>query len=477
MTQVVGNVINLDISSGFNPSIFPSISNKTAINLFEFNGAMINTAGFERILETVGGNAEGRGIFYSDSVGKCIAVIGSTIYSFTDVSFTILGTLDTVSGKVYFAENGLLNDNLNDGALGQVAISDGTNIYVYSLDGSLAEARMDSDEALTFTPGTIQFQNGFFFINDLDSNRVYASQINNALVWPVLNFTTIGEKTISCLAFKNLLYVFGTDRTYLFYDNAREFFPYTQDVNRSWEFGCFSQSSVSAAVGLMAWLGNDRQGNPTVLASNGGTPRPISTIGIDSIIDRLDDQQDCDAFVYQEDGQFFYQINFNTDDFSLLFNFKNNQWAKITDINQENKNPILQTAYYKQENKLIGLTKDDGKLNEFGINFTNHDGEIVPRTIITQNYTNLERPYIINELDVQMEQGDNQETTKVCLSVSKDRGRTYPINQVKELGPVGERKNLLRFRRMGYARWWTIKLDFFSLDRIVVISAQLMVKE
>lgn len=474
MQDVAGKQMEIEINGGFNPGRFKSISEKSAINLFEFENAMLPTAGFSRILDSLGGSGEGRGIFYSDSVGKCIVVITNLVFAITDIHFNLLGTLQTLTGRVYFAENGLTNvPDSSIGLLGgEVAISDGTNIYIYSLDGTFSIAKDDSGDSLPFKPGTLAYQNAFFFSNDLSSDRVYASQINNASIWPVLNFTTISEQTVSLLAFKNKLYVFGTDKTSVFYDNEREFFPYSQDVNKAWEYGNFSQSSLASSLGVMAWLGNSRDSNPTIVASNGGTPIQISTPGIDSEIDLLDNQQDCDAFMYQEDGHNFYQINFNSDKFSLLYDFTNKKWSKLTDSNGEDSHPLLATAYYKAENQLLGILKNTGKIVQVSLKIFTHDGDIVPRTIITKNYTQNERNFSINEVDLQIEQGENETTSKICFSISKDRGRTYPINKVIELGPIGQRLNLLRFRRLGAARWWTFKWDFFSQDRFVVLSAQ-----
>lgn len=476
MTRFSGEPFPVEINAGFNPGRFPAINNEIAINLFEFENAMIPTSGFTRIMESLGGNAEGRGIFYSDSLDKNMAVIGNTLFSFTDAHFTILGQLETLNGKVFFAENGLTNlaDPSKNLIGGQIALSDNRNIYIYSLDNTFVKAVNEFSNPLDFTPGTIVYQNSLFFVNALDSDRIYVSQPNNAKIIPSDNFTTISEQTVSCLAFKNTLYVFGSDKTANFYpnpENAQFFFPYTKDVNKAWEYGCYSQSSLASSEGMMAWFGNSENSTPSIMASNGGIPFEISTAGIDALIAGLPNQQDCDGFMYQEDSHSFYQINFTTDELSLLYDFSTKKWTKLTDVNNNETHPLLQTAYYKNKNKIVGILKKSGEIVEVSVRIFTHNGAIVPRTIITKNYSQEERHFILTELDVQIEQGENQETSKICLSISKDRGRTYPIQQVITLGKIGDRKNLLRFRRLGSARWWTFKLDFLSSDRFVILSA------
>jgi len=475
MTAFGGQPFEIDLTAGYNPVRFPSINNQTCFNLFDFGGVMLPTAGYTQILSSLASKGgESRGIFYSDILKECVVVLGSVLYSITNTTHKVLGQLDSIQGKVYFAENGvttLPNSTTGDPG-GQIAVSDGQNIYIWGLDNSFIKAIDDQGNALEWTPGTLAFQSDFFFANDLNSKDIHISEINNARTWDADGISTISENTVTCAAFKSLLYVFGKDKTFLFYGNAQnEFFPYSQDTSRSWEYGCLSQGSLASSLGVMAWVGNSRYANPVILASTGGEPEAISTPGIDSIIDALSTPRDCEGFIYQEDGHTFYQLNFYTDEFSLLYDFTTKKWTRLTDFNINNVHPIRQTAYYEDKNELLGITRYGESVVNFGLNFFTNNGKIVPRTIITQNFDQKERNYIIQELDLAIEQGENQETSKICLSISKDNGRTFPIQRVFELGNIGHRKELLRWRKLGAARWWTFKYDFFSSDRFVILNS------
>lgn len=473
MTAVVGEPLDIALTNGTNPVRFPVINNETCINLYEFDGAMIPTPGFENILSQVSGK-ESRGIFYSDILNSCIIIIDDLVYRVTTETSILLGRLSTISGKVYFSENGLkTNPNeISDDPGGQIVISDGENVYIYTLDSNFVIAKDDQGSTIPFRPGTLAYQNGYFFINDLNSNKIYASKINDARIWPADNFDDVDGITRSCVAFKNLLYVFSKDRTNIFYSSPAEpAFPYAPDSSRAWEYGCLAPGSVASSQGIICWLGNTRYGNSTLLVSTGSTPVSFSTDGIDSLINGFKIQKDAEAFIYEEDGHIFYQINFILENKTLLYDFKSKKWSTLTDHTGKNKSPVRQTAYYEEENTLVGVLINRGQFIRFGTTIYSNDGEIVPRTIITQNYVMEERPKICNELDLQIEQGENRETSKICLSISKDRGRTFPINRVYELGKIGDRRNLLRWRKLGIARWWTFKFDFFSKDRFVIMKA------
>lgn len=472
MTTKGGQPFDISLTEGYNPIRFPAINNQTCFNLFDFEGNMIPTSGYYQILSTLYlKKGESRGIFFSDVLKKCIVVLLNVVYAVTDKDHSILGTMDSFSGKVYIEENGLSTLPTDNGPGGQIAISDGSNIYVYTLNGEFSKAKDEEGNLLTFLPGTLAFESSFFFCNDLNSNQIHISNINNARVWNSTGYSTISEKTISCLAFKNLLFVFGKDKSFLFYSNAQnEFFPYSQDTSRAWEYGCLAQGSLSSALGLMAWVGNTRYGNPTILFSTGGEPESISTPGIDSIINTFSNLSDAEGFIFQEDGHTFYQLTFYQDNFSLLYDFKSKKWTRLTDYTGENYNNIRQVAYYEGKNKLFAITKDSSSINIFGNSIYTQDGKIVPRMILTNNYTQDERPYGIQEIDLEIEQGENQNTSKISIGISKDRGRTFPINRMYTLGPIGERRRVLRWRKLGYARWWTLKFEFFSEDRFVILK-------
>ncbi len=482
MTTNVTKSVNIPINGGYNPIRYPSINNETMLNLFDYEQGIISTPGFKEIVSEIASASESRGIFYSVILQRYVVVIGNSFFACTDEHSTLLGNLDSLSGKVFIAENGLsTSPNSTTGDPGaQIAVSDGENVYVYTLDDKFEKAKNDAGDTIDFKPGTIVFQNGFFFVNDLNNDRIYASAINNALSFPSDQFDFISGRTVTCAAFKNLLYVFSKDGMQPFYGAASSagdiFFPYSPDINRAWEYGCLSANSFANSLGTMAWLGNSRYSNPVIMASNGSTPKAISTPGIDSLINNFVNPGDSDGFIYEVEGHTFYQINFNTDKFSLLYDFFSKKWARLSHFNENSLHPIRQTASYENKNILVGIRNDKGSVNEISLDIFTQDDRIMPRSIITKNYTRNERPITLSEVDLQMEQGENKKTTKVCFSVSKDRGRTYHLYHIRQLEPVGQRESILRFRKFGQARWWTFKMDFFSENRIVILKLDIFAK-
>ncbi len=475
MALPVGKEVPLDIWQGENSQRFPVISNAGTYNLFEFTlpnsdqRALMPTAGFKLLFEVAPGS-RWRGIFSSNLLGGVVAAIGNEVYLVTPEHLRLIFNIDTLQGKVFFEENAILTDPTDEDPGGQIAVSDGANIYIYQLDGTLTKATNDGGEELGFTPGMLAFQDSTFFCNDTNSNQIFQSDINDARNWPADKFGVIDNETRGCLGFKTMLFVFGSDITQIFHDTVGFPFTYTKDTTRSFEYGTINSESIGRGLDFFVWFGQTQYSQPTILMSTGGEPNIISTPGVDSILNSLSNPADNNAFVYEEQGHTFYQINFFADNLSLLYNFLTKKWYKVSN-GDYGVHPIQGVATFQGRNRLFALSSDKGNIYEFGLDFFTNDGEIVPRMVITPNMVHKERPKMCSRLEIQVEQGANPDISRVNIEVSKDRGRVFRWIKNADFGPLAQRERVLRFFDFGVSKWWTFKLEFFSEDRIIILGA------
>jgi len=476
MAIPLGEPITLDIFQGEATLAYPAISNASIYNLFEFTfpnseqRALLPTAGFE-LLHAINEGSKWRGIFSSNVLDGVIAGIGNGIYLISPTHWRLLFNIETLSGKIYFEENAILTQPTDQNPGGQIAISDGANIYVYQNNGVMTKATNDGGVTLGFQPGMLAFQDDTFFCNDINSNRIYQSKIIDARTWPAINFGIIDNETRGCVTLKTVLFVFGNDITQLFHDAALpQGFTYTKDQIRSFEYGIVNPESLAIGLDFFVWLGQNQRSQPTILLSNSGEPKSISTPGIDAILNQLSKPEDNNGFIYDQWGHTFYQINFFTDNISLLYDITMQKWYRVSD-HQFNMNPIQGVASYRGRNHSFAISSAKGYIYNFGLDYFNNDGKIVPRSIITANITKKEREKICSALELQVEQGENQQITRVHISISKDRGRVFRPYKNKLYGKIGFRKRLMRFYKFGSSKWWTFKIDIYSLDRVIIMDA------
>lgn len=467
---MANSTITFDITSGYNPIRSQSITNQTAINCFVFEKGIFHTPG-QSVLYSIADTAEARGILYSQLQKSGIFVIDDGVYRGTDSDHHRLFSIETLTDRVYLAENGNnTNPDIKAGNYGgQLLVADGSAIYVYTLDGKMNKAMEKSGTELPFKPDMIDYQDDYFFGISFSNNRLYASDLANGLAWAADSYTPLDFITKGLVAFQRMLVVFGENQGVIYHDAALSPFPYTKDLTRSWEYGCINAATISKGMGRICWLGGNSQSGPVVLASNGGDPVVISTPGIDHVIDNLTNPSDCEGFIYQIDGYIFYQLNFLSDNFSILYNFDKKKWYRVTDYRLKT-HPIRKPIYYPAGNKLLAISNVDGKIYNFSSQITNENNNIVPRIIISNTISQDEVPFVLNRLDVFIEQGVNRNETQVAISISKDNGRTFFQLDRKNIGVPANRKNLLRFYKLGSARWWTLKIEFFSLDKMVILN-------
>src|ERR1700690_2437460 len=92
---------------------YPTISVERTYNMYITSSGdgeeewLANFPGFRGIQNLIDGGAEGRGFFHSIRGGFCLAVVGADVFRInllTEVP-TLLGTIGTSAGEVFFDEN------------------------------------------------------------------------------------------------------------------------------------------------------------------------------------------------------------------------------------------------------------------------------------------------------------------------------------------------------------------------------------
>ncbi len=119
---------------------FPKISSERTYNLYLSDEWLINTSGYERILE-IFPTGEGRGIFNSIRGGFMLVVVNASVYSISSVlGTTFIGNLATANGEVF------IDENLN----AQICIVDGFNAYIYNYSLGFPNLTVQATVALIF---------------------------------------------------------------------------------------------------------------------------------------------------------------------------------------------------------------------------------------------------------------------------------------------------------------------------------------
>lgn len=368
---------------------YPKISIEKTYNMFMSDNFMVPYAGYQlAVLSKALLNGKvGRGIFATSKsyLGspKLVVVIDNNVFlvniffdqntqKSSGTQITHIGQLSTSVGPVYIAENNKP----------QIAISDGTNIYIY--DTTISPTIQA--QSISFDPGYITFHDTYFicaatsdnFYSPPASNTWRLSAQNDGTSWPntAANVGALQTKPDSIQAVVrfpskgNMIFVMGNTVTESWFDTGNLLFPYTRNNQFNIDYGCLNPATVAYMDEFVVWLAQNEKSGPIIMYSDGGMPVKVTTDGIDYLFSQLQNPQDSQGFLYRQDGHLFYHINFYADNLSLVVDFTTN---KIYHACDQNLNYFIaaQVAFFN--NQYYFVSKNTGNIYAFDTIFTTYE--------------------------------------------------------------------------------------------------------
>jgi hypothetical protein len=303
---------------------------------------------------------------------------------------------------------------------------------------------------------------------------------------------------------------------------------YARNNSLNIDYGCVSISTIADSDTHIAWLGINQSNAPVIMVMTGQKAESISTDGIDHVLDDIIFPAQSTAMMYRVDGHLFYHITFfnPADNLSLVYDFNTEKFYHISDW-ELNFHPARQTVYFN--NNLYFISFNGGNIYRLSTDLTFINEDIPDPTGVFPPDTNLQyemqririckpirlptsMPFKANQFIITIEQGDdnlppvhncviwlitednirmfsqtniqlvpegagNEDCPgmpyrgRIDLALSKDGDQTFGNYVARQLNPLGVRKNILRWNKMGVANDLALKLRFWSLGRFVVGAA------
>lgn len=408
---------------------YPKINSEKTYNMFISDEFLVPYSGYQiAILASLFNNGSiGRGVFTSTKLNRLVVVVDDRVYLVNiffnetlDTSFDsqviFIGTLQTSTGVVYITENNKP----------QIAISDGTSIYIY--DPTLTPSFQTID-TISFTPGYITFHDTYFicaasednFYDPPANNTWRLSAQNDGTSWPdaAANIGLLQTKPDNVQAVirfpskGNMIFVMGSIVTEAWFDTGAQLFPYQRNNQFNIDYGCLNPATIAAMDELVVWLASNEKSGPIIMYSDGGMPEKITTDGIDYLFSQLSDPADSQAFLYRQDGHLFYHINFYTDNLSLFIDFNT---KKIYNASDQDLNYFIASEVAFFNNQYYFVSKNNGNLFAFDTIYTMYqdvdlDNNIIeyeiPRFRVCKNIRLASQEYFIaNDVGFTIETGE-----------------------------------------------------------------------
>lgn len=449
---------------------YKKISSEETYNMIVSDGALVNFPGYKLVKNLFGDN--GREIYTSVRYNKMIAVVSDNVFAIsTDLSFTLVGSLNTFSGNVFISEN-----------LGsQIAICDGFSIYIFNYaNNTFQEVTVD------FLPGYITFQDTYFISTDKRTNQWRLSANNDGTSWPADaghtgELQTKAANAVGAAVLDRQLVVFGQTFAEPWYDVGYTLFPYQRTNFYSIDYGTESPSTIAVGFGLMVWLGSNEKTGISIMVSTGGVPQRLSDDGLDFIFANLKSPKDSYGFLFRESGHVFYVLTFTTDNLTYVYDFNVKMFFTLTD-KDTNHHPARRITFFN--GKYYFVSFNNGNLYEISSNIYTLEDHITPRFRILKH---LRLPsgdrFGVRNINITMEQGilENENSgdlstlpisrPRIDVSASKDGGESYRNVASKALNTFGKRENVCNLWNLGSYVDLTLKFAFWGNQRFCINGA------
>jgi len=387
-------------------------------------------------------------------------VIGNTFYEVNSAgTATSRGTLNTSSGRVSMAHNGLRGS-----ANKQVMIVDGSDGWIYDNDTQTLTVISDAD----FTDSlSVVFIDGYFLFAQKDSDRFWLTSLYDGTSIDALDFSTAEgdpDDIQSLIADQRELFIFGKRTLEVWYNSGDTDNTFQRFQGGFKQTGCVAKFTPARVDNNIYWLSRDERGHGQIVRMGEGySPQVISTPAIAYQISTYSRIDDAFGYAYQHEGHEFYVITFPTAKATWVYDASTKEFHErghtISDTfpNRERYNCHV----FAFGEHLFGDVSN-GKIYKLDSTVGTIDSVRIPRERTSSTFTNEEKRIRIAALQLDMQEGigdPNVSTdTGMWMSWSKDGGHVYSNELERTAGEAGEYDSRVIWRRLGHARNWTFKL-------------------
>ena len=386
-----------------------------------------------------------RGMHEKD--GLLYVAAGDTIYKVDPAkTVTSLGTFNTETTIVHMTSNH-----------NYLLMSDGQDAYTFSFNTSTYAQVTDSDFQSS-TP-TVTNVRDFFFTHN--GKTFYWSQVNDPTSWDALDFNaaeSVQETIVAVSRLQDFLFVFGNRRSEI-WQVVGGSNPVRALTGILLQHGCAAKESLAEGQNDLFTLARGKQGNLVVLAVDRNfEERIISDEGLNTQLDGYTTIDDAIGFVYQKEGNEFYQITFPAEEKTWLYNVTTESWSELT-----SEVASLQTRHSAQffapfDGKNIVSDNTSSTLYELDYGTFTDGGTTINRFVRTSPILLEDKTeFILERLEIDVQDAEGLVTgqgsdPQLMLRKSGDGGFTWTNWIYRDAGKIGEYGKRVLFYNLGRSR-------------------------
>lgn len=484
-------MIEIPISQGFYKSDSLVIGNQECVNLVPVQQQvnvlsqrqLIGSAGIRQIATTGSTSADiNRGAHVM--AGIPYFVQGNTLYRlersfitgdevFTPIAIGVYPISITGDGRVSMADNGTQLMILDPGGYG----------YIYNriYDTLTRITNGIFAEGSGIYPQYVVFIDGYFAVST-DDKTWYVSNLNNGLIWDVLDSGTAEsdpDPVVAPVVYNNQIFMTGSETTEGFQNVGGAGFPF-QRSNVFIDKGCYAPFSLVAVNQRFFMIGGGTNEKAAIWAYTDGSYSKVSTNAIDDAINRYSDAElnAVFALTWANRGQYF--VSFTFPDRTFVFNTSTSLWHELHSGIPGVSGDNIETRW--RVNSLVtayGYTivgdSQDGRIGILDIDEFYEYGSNIIRIFSPMPISNKGKSFRIAQVELTMEAGvgNGIPDPMVSMTVSKNL-KTFTYERNRKIGKIGRYGQRTIWRKLGrYPRFALFKFRISDPIRPIVVKLEM----
>jgi hypothetical protein len=415
---------------------------------------------------------------------------GGTGYHVGDIlTLTKSGTVGLATVQVLSVTDGVIDE------LG-IALMDGGRGYTqatYPTTGGLGSGATINVETLrdngfVASPQIVNID-GFFIARRPSTGEFCWSYLRDGSTWDPLSYATAEGSPDALLAINkvnNELWLFGKKTTEIWYDTGDADSQFQRVQQGFIDVGIAAPDSSAVLGNQIFWLGADSQGSGVVWSAINYMPKRISTHAIEYVIAKIAKESgiaDAAGYCYQQEGHFFYVLNFSAGQRTLVYDASTEMWHErgywVPSKHQMQRH-IGSKAVSCWGKILIGDYRN-ANIYEMSLDAYTDNGNLIRRIRTGPHIRSDRKRLFFHEFEADVQRGVGLEVAadevpgndpQLLLTQSEDGGLTFGNERRLNIGRVGQ--NLIRAHchRLGYSRDRVFRLTISDPVKTVLLGAR-----
>ena len=443
------------------PALFQTYSNNSCV--FSVQSTSIVAGSGTIVCSIISGvTPSASGTLTKTSTGTGDATIAFSAFTQDTRSITTYNPTD-IAGRASIANNG-----------NEIIFITGVHGYVYNLT---THALTDITASLpTGGADTVTFLDSYFIVNRSATGQFYISGQYDGLTWNALNFATAEsnpDNLQAVIADKGYLALLGTSSIELWVNTGAQAFPFERVNGAPSPSGLMARWSLSRCGDFLTGLFKNKHGALFIGQLQGYEIVQISTPDIDYLINKYQSPSDAVGFGYTLNGRIYYQITFQAEGKSWLYDVMSGAWSQLKSWGITRHVGDMCIAF---GTKPIVSHYANGSLYYYSQDYYQDGGDPIEREITSGHmFTQGRNKVRVSRLRVDMEGGVGDLSVTagnptVMLTISRDGGHTWGSELWTSIGELGHFHRRAEWRRLGWARDFVFKIRMTDPVKFVLIQ-------